>query len=325
MDTVKLGNTGLDVSPICLGCMSFGQRSERWQWALDEEESRPIIKHALESGINFFDTANAYSDDGMSEVVVGRALKDFANRDKVVIATKVYFPMGEGANSKGLSRKHIMSQVDASLKRLGTDYIDLYQIHRWDYETPIEETLDTLNDIVRAGKVRYIGASSMFAWQFSKALYLQQMHGWARFVSMQNLYNLIYREEEREMLPLCQDQKIAVIPWSPLAAGRLARKPSAETDSLRAQTDNVGKYLFERKDTTIAERVHEVSEQHGVSMAQVALAWMLSKDVITSPIVGTTKVKNLDDAISALSLELTPEQINYLEEPYVPHAVVGHG
>ena len=225
MEYGRLGSTGMKVSRICLGCMSFGQRTDSWPWALDEEDSRPFIKKALEMGINFFDTANAYSENGMSEVVVGRALWDYTTRDDVVIATKVFFPMGKGPNDKGLSRKHIMSSIDASLKRLGTDYVDLYHVHRWDYDTPIEETLEALNDVVRAGKARYIGASSMYAWQFTKALFTQDNHGWSRFVSMQNLHNLIYREEEREMFPLCEDQKIGVLPWSPLAAGRLARKP----------------------------------------------------------------------------------------------------
>ncbi len=244
MEYVRFGSTGLKVSRICLGCMSYGTPNERWPWALDEEHSRPFIQRALELGINFFDTANVYSN-GMSETVVGRALRDFASRDEVVIATKVRCEMGPGPNDRGLSRKHILSSIDASLKRLGTDYVDLYQIHRWDYETPIEETLEALNDVVRAGKARYIGASSMYAWQFAKALYTSDLHGWARFVSMQPHYNLVYREEEREMLPLCQDQKIAVIPWSPLARGLLTRKPSKErNETLRAQTDAFGKSLL---------------------------------------------------------------------------------
>lgn len=313
------------MSRICLGCMSFGQRTESWPWALDEEDSRPFIKKALEMGINFFDTANAYSENGMSEVVVGRALRDFAARDDVVIATKVFFPIGQGPNDKGLSRKHIMSSIDASLKRLGTDYVDLYQVHRWDYETPIEETLEALNDIVRAGKARYIGASSMYAWQFAKALFTQDLHGWTRFVSMQNLHNLIYREEEREMFPLCEDQKIGLLPWSPLAAGRLARKPDQEGEATRrAQTDTVGGRLFEEKDTTIIQRVHEVAGAHGVSMAQVALAWSLSKSAVTSPIIGATKMHHLEDAVAALSVRLTEEELKRLEEPYVPHEVRGH-
>lgn len=325
MEYNRLGSTGMKVSRICLGCMSFGQRTESWPWALDEEDSRPFIKKALEMGINFFDTANAYSENGMSEVVVGRALRDFAARDDVVIATKVFFPIGQGPNDKGLSRKHIMSSIDASLKRLGTDYVDLYQVHRWDYETPIEETLEALNDIVRAGKARYIGASSMYAWQFAKALFTQDLHGWTRFVSMQNLHNLIYREEEREMFPLCEDQKIGLLPWSPLAAGRLARKPDQEGEATRrAQTDTVGGHLFEEKDTTIIQRVHEVAGAHGVSMAQVALAWSLSKSAVTSPIIGATKMHHLEDAVAALSVRLTEEELKRLEEPYVPHEVRGH-
>ena len=325
MEYNRLGSTGMKVSRICLGCMSFGQRTESWPWALDEEDSRPFIKKALEMGINFFDTANAYSENGMSEVVVGRALRDFAARDDVVIATKVFFPIGQGPNDKGLSRKHIMSSIDASLKRLGTDYVDLYQVHRWDYETPIEETLEALNDIVRAGKARYIGASSMYAWQFAKALFTQDLHSWTRFVSMQNLHNLIYREEEREMFPLCEDQKIGLLPWSPLAAGRLARKPDQEGEATRrAQTDTVGGRLFEEKDTTIIQRVHEVAGAHGVSMAQVALAWSLSKSAVTSPIIGATKMHHLEDAVAALSVRLTEEELKRLEEPYVPHEVRGH-
>ena len=325
MDYNRLGSTGMKVSRICLGCMSYGQRTESWPWALDEADSRPFVQKALELGINFFDTANAYSENGMSEVVVGRALRDFAVRDDVVIATKVFFPIGPGPNDKGLSRKHIMSSIDASLKRLGTDYVDLYQVHRWDYETPIEETLEALNDIVRAGKARYIGASSMYAWQFTKALFTQDLHGWTRYVSMQNLHNLIYREEEREMFPLCEDQKIGMLPWSPLAAGRLARKPDQEGEATRrAQTDTVGGHLFEEKDTTIVQRVHEIAEAHGVSMAQVALAWSLAKPAVTSPIIGATKMRHLEDAVAALSVQLTEEEIKRLEQPYVPHEVRGH-
>jgi aryl-alcohol dehydrogenase-like predicted oxidoreductase len=304
--------------------MSYGGPNERWPWALDEERSRPFIQRSLELGINFFDTADVYSF-GMSESVVGRALRDFASRDEVVIATKVFSEMGQGPNDRGLSRKHILSSIDASLKRLGTDYVDLYQIHRWDYETPIEETLEALNDVVRAGKARYIGASSMYAWQFAKALYTSDLHGWARFVSMQPHYNLAYREEEREMLPLCQDQKIAVIPWSPLARGRLARKPSKEQDgSFRAQTDAIGKRLYSDDDLTIAQRVSDVAEARGLPMAQVALAWMLSKPVITAPIIGATRPHHLDDAVAALSLQLTPDEIHHLEEAYQPHPILGY-
>src|SRR5512139_237967 len=289
MEYVRLGSTGMKVSRLCLGCMSYGGPSERWPWALDEETSRPFIKRALELGINFFDTANVYSN-GRSEEIVGKALRDFAaSRDEVVIATKVYSEMGPGPNDRGLSRKHILSAIDDSLKRLGTDYVDLYQIHRWDYDTPIEETLEALHDVVRAGKARYIGASSMYAWQFAKALYTSDLHGWPRFVSMQPHYNLLYREEEREMLPLCQDQKIAVIPWSPLAKGRLARKPSKEqNDTQRAQTDAIGKRLYSDEDLTIARRVSDVAKARGLPMAQVALAWLFSKPVITAPIIGAT-------------------------------------
>lgn len=325
MDYIRLGSTGMKVSRICLGCMSYGGPTERWPWALDEENSRPFIKRALELGINFFDTADVYSH-GRSEEIIGRALRDFAaSRDEVVIATKVYSEMGPGPNDRGLSRKHIMSSIDASLKRLGTDYVDLYQTHRWDYDTPIEETLEALNDVVRAGKARYIGASSMYAWQFAQALYTSDLHGWTRFVSMQPHYNLVYREEEREMLPLCQDQKIGVIPWSPLARGILTRKPSKErNETLRAQTDAFGKSLYSDKDFEIAQRVSDVAESRGLPMAQIALAWMLSKPVVTSPIIGATKPHHLDDAVAALSIQLTQDEIKHLEEAYVPHPVLGH-
>jgi aryl-alcohol dehydrogenase-like predicted oxidoreductase len=324
METVRLGSTGMKVSRICLGCMSYGKPTERWPWALDEENSRPFIQRALELGINFFDTANVYSN-GRSEEIVGKALRDFASRDEVVIATKVFSDMGPGPNDRGLSRKHILSSIDASLKRLGTDYVDLYQIHRWDYETPIEETLEALNDVVRAGKARYIGASSMYAWQFAKALYTSDLHSWARFVSMQPHYNLIYREEEREMLPLCQDQKIAVIPWSPLARGLLTRKPTKErNETPRAQTDAFSKRLYSDEDLKIAQRVSEVAEAHGLPMAQVAIAWMLSKPVVTAPIVGATRPNHLEDAVAAVSVQLTPEEIKHMEEAYQPHPILGH-
>src|SRR5512136_1322461 len=323
MEYIQFGSTGLKVSRICLGCMSYGKPTERWPWALDEEQSRPFIKRALELGINFFDIADVYSN-GASEEVVGKALRDFASRDEVVITTKVYFEMGSKPNDRGLSRKHILSSIDASLKRLGTDYVDLYQIHRWDYETPIEETLEALNDVVRAGKARYIGTSSMYAWQFAKALYTSDLYGWTRFVSMQPYYNLVYREEEREMLPLCWDQKIAVIPWSPLARGILTRKPSKErNETLRAQTDAFGKRLYSDEDLEIAQRVSELAEARGLPMAQIALAWMLSKPVVTSPIVGATKPHHLDDAVAALSVQLTPEEIQHLEEAYRPHPILG--
>ena len=325
MEYVRFGSTGLKVSRICLGCMSYGQPDEGWQWTLDEERSRPYIQRALELGINFFDTANVYSH-GRSEEIVGKALRDFATRDEVVIATKVHFPMGKGPNERGLSRKHILSSIDASLKRLGTDYVDLYQTHRWDYDTPIEETLDALNDVVRAGKARYIGASAMYAWQFAQALYSADLHGWTRFVSMQPHYNLIYREDEREMLPLCQDQKIAVIPFSPLARGMLARKPSKEqNETLRAQSDALVKTRYTQEDNFVIEqRVSDLAEARGIPMAQVALAWMLSKPVITSPIIGATKPHHLEDAVAALSVQLTPEEIQHLEEAYRPHPIIGH-
>jgi len=325
MEYVRLGNTGLKVSRICLGCMSYGGPNDRWQWALDEEHSRPFIQRALESGINFFDTANVYSF-GKSEEVVGRALHDFARRDEVVIASKVHGVMGPGPNDQGLSRVHILSSIDASLKRLGTDYVDLYQIHRWDVETPIEETLEALHDIVRMGKARYIGASSMYAWQFAKALYTADIHDWTRFVSMQPHYNLVYREEEREMLPLCQDQKIGVIPWSPLARGLLTGKrvkDGGETE--RARTDGFAKLLYTRDDDfKVADRVSEVAQRRGVPNAQVALAWMLAKPVITAPIIGATKMHHLEDAIAALSVRLSEEEIGQLEELYQPHPVLGH-
>jgi aryl-alcohol dehydrogenase-like predicted oxidoreductase len=325
MEYTRLGNTGMKVSRICLGCMSYGLPGEGNQWVLDEEQSRPYIKRALEAGINFFDTANVYSS-GMSETVLGNALRDFAVRDEVVIATKVNQPMGPGPNQRGLSRKHIMNSIDASLKRLGTDYVDLYQIHRWDYETPIEETMEALHDIVRAGKVRYIGASAMFAWQFAKAQYTADLRGWTRFVSMQNHYNLIYREDERELLPLCRDQGIGVIPFSPLARGVLARKPTKEQEeTLRYQSDSLAKSRYAQEDNlTTVERVSEVAEARGISMAQVALAWMYSKPIINSPIIGATKPHHLEDAIAALSVQLTPEEITRLEEPYRPHPIIAH-
>ena len=319
----KLGRTGLDVSPVCLGCMSFGDpKRGNHPWSLDEEASRPLIRRALEAGINFFDTANVYSD-GSSEEIVGRALAEFADRDEVVIATKVHGKMRSGPNGRGLSRKVIMTEIDHSLRRLGTDYVDLYQIHRWDRHTPIEETLEALHDVVKAGKARYIGASSMYAWQFSKALHASERNGWARFVSMQNHYNLLNREEEREMLPLCADESIAVLPWSPLARGRLTRDWDETTS--RSETDEFGKTLYDTSssDRTIVKRVAALAESRGVPRAQVALAWLLSKSVVTSPIVGVTKMAHLDDAIAALDLELTADEIASLEEPYTPHPVVG--
>jgi aryl-alcohol dehydrogenase-like predicted oxidoreductase len=290
-------------------------------WSLDEEAARPFIQRALELGVNFFDTANVYSD-GTSEEIVGRALSAFARREEVVIATKVHGRMRKAPNGAGLSRVAIMTEIDNSLRRLGTDYVDLYQIHRWDHRTPIEETLEALHDVVKAGKVRYIGASSMYAWQFSKAQYLAKGHGWTRFVSMQNHYNLLNREEEREMLPLCADQGVGVVPWSPLARGRLARAWDEVTE--RSSSDEFAKTLYlAESDRTVVERVARVAEDRGIPMAQVALAWMYSKPVVTAPIVGATKMRHLEDAVAAIDVQLTPEEITSLEEPYVPHPVVG--
>lgn len=324
MEYVKLGNTGLEVSKFCLGCMSYGQSDTgvmKWPWTLSEQDSRPFIKSALEAGINFFDTANVYSH-GESERVLGRAIRDFAKRDDVVVATKVYMPMGHGPNHKGLSRKAIFSQIDNSLERLGMDYVDLYIIHRFDYETPLEETLEALNEVVRAGKARYLGASSMYAWQFMKALGLQRATGWAPFVSMQNYYNLIYREEEREMLRLCLSEGIGVTPWSPLARGKLARPWQDEPETERAKTDAFANRLYPKSahlDKPVVDRLIEVASARGDSPAQVALAWMLHKRGITSPIVGATKPKHLDDALKALLINLSDEEIARLEEPYRPH------
>ncbi|MCZ8520930.1 MULTISPECIES: aldo/keto reductase [Paenibacillus] len=324
MEYVKLGSTGMDVSRLCLGCMSYGvpERGAH-PWSLDEEQSRPFIKKALDLGINFFDTANMYSD-GTSEEIVGRALKDYASRDEVVIATKVFYPMRKGPNGGGLSRKVILSEIDHSLRRLGTDYVDLYQIHRWDNATPIEETMEALHDVVKAGKARYIGASSMYAWQFLKAQHTAERNGWTRFVSMQNYLNLLYREEEREMLPLCKADGIGVIPWSPMARGRLTRDWNEGSE--RSATDEFGKTLYAvaaEADRRVVERVAEVAAKRGVPRAQVALAWVLQKEPVTAPIVGATKTHHLDDAAAALSLKLTAEEIASLEEPYVPHPVLG--
>jgi len=326
MEYTRLGSTGMKVSRICLGCMGFGD-AEHWvhKWVLDEENSRPIIKQALEMGINFFDTANVYSL-GTSEEILGRALKEFARREEVIIATKVHGIMRQGPNGGGLSRKAILGEIDNSLRRLETDYVDLYQIHRWDYETPIEETMEALHDVVKAGKARYIGASAMFAWQFQKALYVAEQHGWTRFVSMQNHLNLIYREEEREMMPLCRAEGIGSIPYSPLASGRLTRDWSSES-SLRAETDQIAKYKYDstaETDRRIVERVAEVAEKYGVSRVQIALAWLLQKEPVTAPIIGATKLSHLEDAAGALAVSLTPEDVAYLEEPYVPHRIVGH-
>ncbi|WP_454877588.1 aldo/keto reductase [Serratia inhibens] len=322
MKYLKLGNTDLNVSRICLGCMTYGEPNRgNHAWTLPEESSRPLLKQALDAGINFFDTANSYSD-GSSEEIVGRALRDYARRDDVVIATKVYFPLSN--LECGLSRAKIMQSIDDSLKRLGTDYVDLLQIHRWDYETPIEETLEALHDVVRAGKARYIGASSMYAWQFAKALYTADLHGWPRFVSMQDQYNLIQREEEREMHPLCAAEGIAVLPWSPLARGRLTR-PWGETTA-RLVSDQVGKNLYDETegiDGIIAERVATLAQERGVSRAQIALAWLLSKPVVSAPIIGASRHEHLEDAVAAVDLALTPGEIAELETAYVPHQVTG--
>ncbi|MFE0624844.1 aldo/keto reductase [Priestia aryabhattai] len=324
MEYTKLGNTGTDVSRICLGCMGFGDPG-RWKlapWVLDEEQSFPIIKKALDLGINFFDTANVYSL-GSSEEVLGKALKKYAKRDEVVLATKVFNQMHEGPNGQGLSRKAIMSEIDKSLKRLDTDYVDLYIIHRWDYNTPIEETMEALHDIVKVGKARYIGASSMFAWQFQKALHVAEKNGWTRFVSMQNHYNLMYREEEREMLPLCKEEKIALTPYSPLASGRLVRDWSVTTN--RTETDKIAVNKYGATidvDRPIYDRVAELAEKKSLSKTQIALGWMLQK--VTAPVIGATKISHIEDAVSALSVTLTDDEMAYLEEPYVPHKIVGH-
>ena len=323
MQYVKLGKTGLEVSRICLGCMTFGEPDRGTHpWTLKEEESRLIIRQALELGINFFDTANVYSD-GTSEEFVGRAIKDFAKRDDVVLATKLNGRMRPGPNGAGLSRKAIFAEIDNSLRRLGTDYVDLYQIHRWDNTTPIEETLEALHDVVKAGKARYIGASSMFAWQFSKALYTSKLHGWTSFVSMQNHLNLLNREEEREMLPLCVDQGIGVLPWSPLARGRLTRPWNESSE--RTETDNFGKTLYDafESDHAVVSAVEAVANNRGVPRAQVALAWVLQKHEVTSPIVGASKPQHLSDAVSALTLSLSGDEIAQLETPYTPHRVSG--
>jgi aryl-alcohol dehydrogenase-like predicted oxidoreductase len=324
MEYVKFGKTGLGVSRLCIGCMTYGIPDRgRHPWTLDEEKSRPLIKQAVELGINFFDTANVYSD-GTSEEILGRALKEFTRREDVVIATKVHGPMRPGPNGAGLSRKAIFGELDNSLRRLGTDFIDLYQIHRWDPTVPIEETMEALHDVVKAGKVRYIGASSMYAWQFSKALYTSRLRGWTEFVSMQNHVNLLNREEEREMLPLCADQGIAVMPWSPLARGRLTR--AWDETSSRQETDEFGKKLYTQfpdSDRLIVDQVSAIAGARGVPRAQVALAWLLQKKGVTSPIVGASKPDHLKDAVAALSLKLTAEEIASLEKPYVPHSISG--
>jgi aryl-alcohol dehydrogenase-like predicted oxidoreductase len=319
----RLGTTGLEVSRIALGCMSYGdpQRGNH-SWTLDEDTSRPLIRQAIELGITFFDTANVYSD-GSSEEIVGRVLAEHARRDEVVIATKVHGRMHDGPNGQGLSRKAIMAELDASLRRLGTDYVDLYQIHRYDPSTPWDETLEALHDVVKAGKVRYVGASSMWAWQLATALFRAELRGWSRFVSMQDHYNLLNREEEREMLPLCAAEGLAVLPWSPLARGRLTREWDTQTE--RSQTDEFGKTLYDTasSDRVVVERVAQVAEQRGVSRAQVALAWVLANPVVTAPIVGAGKPVHLTDAVAAIDLELTAEEVALLEQPYVPHATAG--
>ena len=325
MKTTRLGRTGLEVSRLCLGCMSYGT-PERGShpWTLGEAESRPFLRRALDLGFNFFDTANVYSD-GSSEEIVGRALTDFARRDEVVIATKVHGRMHAGPNGAGLSRKAIFTQIDASLRRLGTDHVDLYQIHRWDHKTPIEETMEALHDVVKAGKARYIGASSMYAWQFAQALAVADRHGWTRFVSMQNYVNLLYREEEREMLPLCQAEGIGVIPWSPMARGRLTRDWDAT--SARLETDQFGRGLYDKTgdaDRRVVAAVAAVAARRGLPRAQVALAWVLQHSAITAPIVGATRLAQLDDAVAALAVTLSPDDIAELQAPYLPHAVVGH-
>ena len=326
MDYARLGRTGLKVSRLCLGCMTYGEPNRGpHEWTLGEEQSRPFIRQALEAGINFFDTANVYSA-GSSEEIVGRALNEFARRDEIVLATKVHGPMGEGPNGRGLSRKAILSEIDHSLRRLGTDYVDLYQIHRFDAETPIEETLEALHDVVKAGKARYIGASSMFAWQFCKALYLAERHGWTRVVSMQNPLNLLYREEEREMLGLCLEEGVGVIPWSPLARGKLARPASSEGGTDRARTDKFSRTLYDHTaeaDARVIDAVGQVAEARGTSRAAVALAWLLAKPGVTAPIIGASKPHHLKDALAALSLTLDAAEIGQLEAAYVAHVVAG--
>jgi aryl-alcohol dehydrogenase-like predicted oxidoreductase len=325
VEYVRLGSTGLKVSRICLGTMTYG--TSQWRpWVLDEGDSRPFLKRALDHGINFFDTADMYSR-GMSEEVVGRALKEWSTRASTVSATKVYYPMGDGPNDRGLSRRHLFDAIDASLRRLGTDYVDLYQIHRFDRDTPIHETLEALHDIVKAGKARYIGASSMYAWQFAKMLSVADAHGWTRFASMQNHYNLIYREEEREMLPLCRAEGIGVIPWSPLARGFLAgnRRKEDRGETTRAKTDTYAHELYySDADFAVADRVAELAGRRGLTPAQIALAWLLSKPGVTAPIIGASRMAHLDEAVAALDARLAAAELAFLEEPYVPHPVLGH-
>lgn len=322
MQYVKLGSTGLDVSRICLGCMSFGLPDRGTHaWTLDEEASRPLIRRALEAGVTFFDTANVYSD-GTSEEIVGRALAEYARRDEIVLASKVNGAMHEGPNGRGLSRKAIMTEIDNSLRRLGTDHVDLYQIHRFDHATPVEETMEALHDVVKAGKARYIGASSMYAWEFSKMQYTAALHGWTKFVSMQNHYNLLYREEEREMLPLCADQGVGVLPWSPLARGRLTRDWDTATE--RSRNDDFGRKLYQEGDREIVDAVARIAADRGVPRARVALAWLLGRNTVTAPIVGATKPSHIDDAVAALDVELTDKETEQLEQPYASREISGH-
>jgi 1-deoxyxylulose-5-phosphate synthase len=325
MDQIRLGSTGLHVSRVCLGMMSYGNDSDR-PWVLDEDAAEPIVRRAVEGGITFFDTADVYSG-GASEVATGRLLPKYIAREEVVVATKVNGAMTPGPNGRGLSRKHILAGIDASLERLGMDYVDLYQIHRWDPRTPIEETMEALHDVVRAGKARYIGASSMYAWQFAKAQRVAERHGWTPFVSMQNHYNLVYREEEREMIPQCIDQGVGVIPWSPLARGLLTgtRTRAGEKKTIRAETDAFGDSLYGDQDFDVVERAAEVAGERDVPPAQVALAWLLHKPGVTAPIVGATKIGHLEDALAAADLALSEDEVARLEEPYVPHPVIGHG
>jgi len=326
MDCVRLGGTGLRVSKICLGMMSYGSKVER-AWYLSETEAEPLVKAAVDGGVTFFDTADTYSD-GLTEEITGRLLGGlFRHRDDYVLATKVYFPVGDGPNDRGLSRKHIMSAIDASLRRLGTDYVDLYQIHRWDYDTPIEETMAALHEVVRAGKARYIGASAMFAWQFAKAQHVAERGGWTQFVSMQNHYNLMYREEEREMIPQCLDQGVAVIPYSPLARGMLTgnRNRGGELNTTRAGSDPLsGSQYNAQADFDVADRVAQVATAYGVPPARIALAWLLHKPAVTAPIVGATRPRHVEDALAAADLALAAGDIRHLEEPYIPHPVLGH-
>ncbi len=325
MQYVNLGNTGLKVSRLCLGMMTYG--TSQWRdWVLNEEQSRPFIQSALEAGINFFDTADVYSL-GVSEEVAGRALRDFAKRDEVVVATKVYNPMGDKPNQRGLSRKHILDGIDASLRRLDMDYVDLYQIHRFDSETPIEETMEALHDVVKAGKARYIGASSMYAWQFAKMQFAAERHGWTKFVSMQNHYNLVYREEEREMIPFCRETGVGLIPWSPLARGFLAgnRTKDKSGETTRSKSDGFAHSMYyEDSDFQIVDRVSDLARQHGVSNAQIALAWMLHKPGVSAPIIGASKAYQLEEALKALDISLTTDELRVLEEPYRPHPILGH-